>query len=680
MLDVLLLFLYSAAVGVVSWSLVRLLFGDRPAWWRFAVGLALFPVSITVELTVLGAMGWLAPHVAGVLMVIIALALWIAVGRRSREHPGERHLPEGLSREGAVGLAALLGVVLPPVARALLTGPQFGYDDFSYHAPFVTQWMIDGRISVLPFNYHAYFPFNAELFSLWFMLPTGADTFVGFGGAYWTIAAATSVTALALSLGRRVESAFLAGALVVVSTLVPLTALRFSANDLAGTVMIASALVVLSGAGAVREHRFAEALVAGTLIGFGLGAKLTMLPAVAVMFGWILLGARGGQTLSGRIGNSVLFISGIVVATGYWYGRNWLLTGNPFFPGAIAFLEGPLGSGQDQTKLITFLLADPAGTLGIVMPALTNWPIILWLVATAGYARGILMLFRKSATDVPASRALEAVLLLVGLSLLLAFPFQPFSATLNQPGAPVAPGEPRFLIVSFMVGIVLASSWIAGLRGVVVATTVVVAAGLMGNQLAGITAALLALAAWFAPRQYNGIHRFLRARRSLVSGVLAVAFVAGAILWRGNLEKEIERRIFSYRSAGQLLGPLWKEVNALPAGSRVVAYGLAGNFSYPLFGRSLDSRPVMLDRSGALLQPVHSIWALDRDRFEWWAPPPDSTELAVLQTALPESGVTHVAISRTSAGLWPVQAGVLLPPHFTVIHSDAGTALYKLTR
>ena len=26
------------------------------------------------------------------------------------------------------------------------------------------------------------------------------------------------------------------------------------------------------------------------------------------------------------------------------------------------------------------------------------------------------------------------------------------------------------------------------------------------------------------------------------------------------------------------------------------------------------------------------------------------------------------------------EAGVLLPPHFTVIHSDAGTALYKLTR
>jgi hypothetical protein len=442
--------------------------------------------------------------------------------------------------------------------------------------------------------------------------------------------------------------------------------------------MIASALVVLSGAGAVRERRFAEVVVAGMLIGFGLGAKLTMIPAVAVLVAWIAFDARGGKALSVRLGQVGLFLVGIVVSTGYWYGRNWVLTGNPFFPGAIAFFAGPLDAGvQDQTKLITFLLTDPIGTLSIALPALTNWPFILWLVAAAGYVRGVVVIFKRSPAEVPSSHALEAVLLLVGLSLLLAFPFQPFSATKNLPGAPITP-EPRFLIISFVAGIGLASRWIAGKRGMLTAAALVVVAGFIGNQSAGVAAAVLVLGAWFAVRRFESLIRLLHTHRTVTLAVVALACVAGAILWKGNLERSIERRVFTYTSAGQMIGPLWKEVNDLPAGSRVIAFGLAGNFSYPLFGRSLELRPVMLHRSGALLQPVHELWLHAPDRFEWWAAPQDPAELTGLKAGLLSSGVTHVAVSRTSDGSWPVQAGILLPPQFTVIHSDPGSALYRV--
>ena len=431
MADTLLLTLYTGAAGFVSWSVVRFLFVDRPTSWQFPVAVALFPVLIANTLTGLGVIGLLTPHAGGLVMVALAVALWIA-GRRHGifVRRGDRPASVGLTREALVGLAALVGVVLLPLARGLLAGPRFGYDDYSYHAPYVTQWMLDGRISLLPFNYHAYFPFNAELFSVWFMLPIGEDTFVGLAGAYWVVAAAISVTALARSLGRQVEGAHFAGALVLASSLVAVVALRFSANDLAGSVMIASTLVVLADSRGGR--RWSEVLVAGLLVGFGLGAKLNLLPAVLVLVAWIAWGRRGARAISGRTGQVLLFLAGVVLSTGYWYGRNWILTGNPFFPGAIAFFDGPLGAAeQDATKFATFLLTDPLETLRISIPAMTNWPVILWLVAAYGYLHGFAVILRKRGSDYSPHREVEAMLFLVGMSLLLAFPFQPFGGALT---------------------------------------------------------------------------------------------------------------------------------------------------------------------------------------------------------------------------------------------------------
>ncbi len=678
MADILLLTLYTGAAGFVSWSVVRLLFVDRPTSWQYPVAFALFPVLIAITLTGLGAIGLLTPHSGGLVMVVLALALWIA-GRKHGifTRRGDGPALAGLTREALVGLAALVGVVLLPLAQGLLAGPRFGYDDYTYHAPYVTQWMLDGRISLLPFNYHAYFPFNAELFSLWFMLPIGKDTFVGLGGAYWVVAAATSVTALARSLGRQVEGALFAAALVLASSLVAVVALRFSANDLAGSVMIATTLVVLADNRDGR--RWSEVLVAGLLVGFGLGTKLTLLPAVLVLAVWIAWGRRGVKAISGRTGRVVLFLAGVVVSTGYWYGRNWILTGNPFFPGAIAFFDGPLGATeQDATKFVTFLLTDPLETLRTSIPAMTNWPVILWLVAAYGYLQGFAAILRTRRSDYLPHREVEAMLFLVGMSLLLAFPFQPFSGSSNYAGAPLNP-DPRFLVMSFTAGIVLASHWIVGVRGVLIAAVLVVAAGLTVNPFVAVLTAVLCLGAWFMFEPLRAITRLVSVHRRVLLGLLAMSTVGSLVLLRGNLEREIEQRIFSHQSWGRNLGMLWSEVAKLPPGSRIAALG--HNFTYPLFGRSLNLRPVVLDRSGALLEPLHEIWKREGARFEWWAAvKSDSSELPGFAERLRSSGVTHVAVSRTFAGEWPVEAGVLLPPRFTVTYSDTGSALYGVNR
>ena len=235
--------------------------------------------------------------------------------------------------------------------------------------------------------------------------------------------------------------------------------------------------------------------------------------------------------------------------------------------------------------------------------------------------------------------------------------------------------------MSFTTGIVLASHWIVGVRGVIAAAVLVVAAGLTVDPFVAVLTAVLCVVAWFIVEPFRTVTRFVSVHRGVLLGLLTLGVVAGLVLLRGSLEREIEQRIFSFQSRGRNLGMIWSEIAKLPPGSRIAALGHAGNFTYPLFGRSLNLRPVVLDRSGAPLEPLHEIWRREGERFEWWAAvKSDSSDLGKFAERLRSSGATHVAVSRTPAGEWPIEAGVLLPPHFTVTYSDTGVALYGVNR
>ena len=235
--------------------------------------------------------------------------------------------------------------------------------------------------------------------------------------------------------------------------------------------------------------------------------------------------------------------------------------------------------------------------------------------------------------------------------------------------------------MSFIAGIVLASHWIVGVRGVFIAAALVVAAGLTVDPFVAVLTAVLCLVAWFVVEPFRMVTRFVSVHRGVLVALLTLGVVAGLVLLRGSLEREIEQRMFSFRSRGRNLGMIWSEIAKLPPGSRIAALGHAGNFTYPLFGRSLNLRPIVLDRSGAPLEPLHEIWRREGERFEWWAAvKSDSSGLPGFAEQLRSSGVTHVAVSRTVAGEWPVEAGILLPPRFTVMYSDTGLALYGVNR
>src|SRR4029450_3255323 len=67
-------------------------------------------------------------------------------------------------------------------------------------------------------------------------------------------------------------------------------------------------------------------MVGGLAAGLALGTNLTVVPPVlALTVGVIVISAKGS-----RFRASAAWIGGLVVGGGYWYGRNLVVSGNPF--------------------------------------------------------------------------------------------------------------------------------------------------------------------------------------------------------------------------------------------------------------------------------------------------------------------------------------------------------------
>jgi len=100
-----------------------------------------------------------------------------------------------------VTLAACLGAITVVLAQPHLTGCWYSGDDLSYHGAAAASWLQGGPFYLPTENFHAYYPFNAELLALWFMLPTGTDSLAGLAGALWLVVIAVALATASLRLG-----------------------------------------------------------------------------------------------------------------------------------------------------------------------------------------------------------------------------------------------------------------------------------------------------------------------------------------------------------------------------------------------------------------------------------------------------------------------------------------------
>ena len=678
-------------VAVLTAALVA---RDSPAWHRMLVVCVVYGVLAEMSILLVGISGYLTPRAVLGLLVTLAMAFLIfgapRVLKQNASVVGEGNgrsgrIPANLRFGEILGLALLVTALVPPVVRLVVGGPRFGWDDYSYHAAFPAQWLVDGGIGIAPLNYHVYYPFNAELLSLWFMLPFRNDSLVGLSGAYWLGVLAIASYAFLRHLAIPGRIAALGSALTLASPVIVSSAYRFSASDLAGPVALLAAVALLIRPGDEESSAWnrADLVMAGLMGGLAAGTKAFFIPGTGVLLIWILMARRASLTLRQRLIAGGLF-GGAALATGsYWYIRNIISTGNPFFPADVGPFAGPfLAEHQWQTRLIRWFVEYPFD-LDIWrdgLAGLTDWPVPLAIVSTIGIIRvAKLLASRVHGEDRDTARALIPLLLVAAVLFVMSF-IVPFSGTFNAPGAPFAP-EPRFLAFSLLGGLLMYCATLRRQRKPslmeYLALAVLVSVLLMERLAISLAFAAAVLVMLYGARILGPYITSIGGWRTL-GIMLAIGTIVALVVLRPSIERRLEDRVFSYRRGAMPLGAAWSQLEQLPAGTKVAAFGPAADQLYPLFGRHLVLHPVPFAPSGQKLKTLYTLWKENPAAVQWWGEVPEPDSLTLLQS-LREDRIGVVLISKESDSLGsPYERFLHSVDGVEVMYDDGYCSLWKL--
>ncbi len=379
-------FVFSAAVGLNAVSTYVLAVGL--AGWLDRVAVFVVP-GVGVVAAAVGVWWWRLKGESGG-----ALGEGTGEGERKKSLPPAA-LPRGgegrkraVSRAGdsggeAEGTADWLGArwlwLAVPFAVVIVLGgmlPPFEFDVREYHLQVPKEFFQQGRITFLAHNAYGNMAMGAEMLSLLAMVLT-KSWWLGALAGKTIIAGFAPLTALGLwAAGRRLVSstAGVVAAVVFLSTGWIVEVSTFGLVDGAAACYLFLALYAAllwarsggDGADSNSKRDGSRLVLAGYLVG---GAVATKYPAalfVAVPITlWVVWQQVGsGWSLSWK--RVTAFVLAMVAGCGLWFGKNWVLTGNPTYP----LLYEVFGASRGQRRRTrsepgapaTRLLGGDAGT------------------------------------------------------------------------------------------------------------------------------------------------------------------------------------------------------------------------------------------------------------------------------------------------------------------------------
>jgi len=229
--------------------------------------------------------------------------------------------------------------------------PAFLYDTLSYHLHMPATWMHDRRIGIVPAVFGdpspAYAPANLELWFLFLLAPLRSDYLAGVGQLpFAALAACAIVTALRDSHTSRATAIACAVAFLLIPEV--WTQMPTAMTDLGFAACLLASLPFALRVWTSDVPRRGDLLAAATAIGLAIGTKYAA-AALAVLFvtltagGWLRrrpLDVRG----------AALALALILATGGFWYVRNAVVTGNPFYPVAVPGLHLPALYGRAEMR------------------------------------------------------------------------------------------------------------------------------------------------------------------------------------------------------------------------------------------------------------------------------------------------------------------------------------------
>ncbi len=355
LLTVITTFLAGAGLGTRLLQLLR--FQPAGAIERLALSLALGLGTLITLFFLLGQLGlFKAPLLLSLLLLTVIFCLrsiadlgqgFLSRSRRIVRNAG----PWGNALLGLIAgicLLRLLHCFAPP-----LLGPG-DYDALEYHAAAPLEWLRSGWVSFLAHNTYANMPAGAELLSSPTLSFSSGPQTVLAAGRLVSMGASLVSALLVWSATRRLAGSGAA----LLSTAMLLSGLWLS--DLIVNPFIEPMLLMMTTAAwaafaaAIGKGRFSLPRLAacGLLAGFSCTIKYPALIFVALpLVPTLILVGVIARRRAGEITRATILLStGILLAAGPWYLRNWVSSGNPVYPLAAGIFGSPQWSETRQAN------------------------------------------------------------------------------------------------------------------------------------------------------------------------------------------------------------------------------------------------------------------------------------------------------------------------------------------
>jgi hypothetical protein len=353
---------------------------------------------VTVGLQALGSFG---------LLNRAAMLGWVALGvglggvcrHRARPEQGQKIAPnagpkDAWTWEAIVALGLVVWASATYAAVSLLRPVKVVSDGPIYHLYFAARWWNAESLAPIaaPFGENAatYFPATGDLWFTWLMVAWGGGALAKIGQVPFFILAGLAAFALARRLGAGASAALVATAWFLTSS--PVFLFSFEPNVdtmfVAGYLLAAYFFVrhALGDDGGGTASLILGALAAGLALG-------TKAPAILFVPPLLFLGAiaaiRRGARKGGRLNGALVVGLVPLVASGFWYARNAVWTGNPLYPLHLAafgrvWLRGWYGPDVMTLSPYYLPMTDWRALVDTLLAVFDPRLMPIWLAAVAG--------------------------------------------------------------------------------------------------------------------------------------------------------------------------------------------------------------------------------------------------------------------------------------------------------
>lgn len=420
----------------VGWCTAKSLAPNDTLFWRTCQIVLFWWGCIALSAFTLGAahsLSGLSLLAVAILYATVVLATTRAVLPRCAAATVQPSLGEANTRHFAdrlpfiiwsIWLAWMLGRI---VITALLGFPE-EFDTLMYHIPLIDQWL-RARSLYAPDDAVWYNPANSELIGLWLVAPFSGDFLVGLVNVPPLLLLVAVSVELGTELGlTRLLSHF--AALSIMSNQVMFRQTIDAKNDLAVLALFIATYAI--GLRYLRERRWQ--LLPYVAAAFGLLCGVKYYAAGYAATAWLVFLAatcvRGLRVPATRLVFAALL--GAIFHSGYWYIRNFLVTGTPVYPKGIGRGADIILDVRPELWETTLLGHRSVAVLRLLVEAVQMMAGQCQFAAFVGMPIIVAWLLIPTATHQRSSHALDDHLIRTSLALLiigtgLVWGFTPFA-------------------------------------------------------------------------------------------------------------------------------------------------------------------------------------------------------------------------------------------------------------